>query len=118
MSLVQTYQLVHWKLSNKRYRTSFPCSLRGMPWSKKHKELLDKLKWCDESDTGPDHCRAHPCDINRRVLDDSGNISPLKANIYIDDILAAAAFKEYMLRLLAAIIEAIFLVSGVPHIAV
>jgi hypothetical protein len=47
-----------------------------------------------------------------------GNIAPLGANIYANDILAAAAFTEYMLRLLAAIIEAIFLVCGVPDIAV
>ena len=84
----------------------------------KHKELLNKFKWCDKSDTDPDLCQAHPCDINRGVLDNLGNISVLEANIYVDDILVAAAFKEYMLRLLAAIIEAIFLVSGVPHIAV
>ena len=46
---------------------------------------------------------------------------PLSAsthNIYVDDILAAAAFKENMTRLLAAIIEAIFLVCGLPDIAV
>ncbi len=47
-----------------------------------------------------------------------GNIAPLKANIYVNDILSAAAFKEYMLRVLAAIIEAIFLVCGVPDIAI
>jgi hypothetical protein len=84
----------------------------------KHKELLNKFKWCDKSDTDPDLCQAHPCDINRGVLDNLGNISVLEANIYVDDILVAAAFKEYMLRLLAAIIEAIFLVCGVPDIAV
>jgi hypothetical protein len=42
----------------------------------------------------------------------------MTANIYIDDILAAAALQENMLKLLAAIIEAIFLVCGKPNIAV
>jgi hypothetical protein len=72
----------------------------------------------DESDINPDLCQAHPWDINRGVLNNSGNIAPLEANIYIDDILAAAAFKEYMLRLLEAIIVAIFLVCGVPNITI
>ena len=52
------------------------------------------------------------------MLDDSGKVKPLEANIYVDDILAAAAFKENMMRLLAATIEAIFLVCGQPDIAV
>jgi hypothetical protein len=84
----------------------------------KHNELLNMVKWHDEPDTTPDLCRAHPCDINHGVLDDSGKIKPLEANIYIDDILATAAFKEHMIRLLAATIEAIFLVCGLPDIAV
>ena len=42
----------------------------------------------------------------------------MTANIYVDDILAAAAFQDKMLRLLSAINEAIFLVCGTPNIAV
>ena len=42
----------------------------------------------------------------------------MTANIYVDDILAAAALREKMLKLLAAVIEAIFLVCGEPDIAV
>ena len=41
----------------------------------------------------------------------------MTANIYVNDILAAAAFRDNMLRLLAAIIKAIFLVCGTPNIA-
>ncbi len=52
--------------------------------------------------------------MNKGILDDD----PLTANIYVDGILAAAAFKERMIRLLAAIIEAIFLVCGVPDTSV
>ncbi len=44
--------------------------------------------------------------------------SKLTANIYVDDILGAAAFKENMIRLLAAIVEAIFMVCGRPNMAV
>jgi hypothetical protein len=42
----------------------------------------------------------------------------MTANIYVDDILAPAAFRDNILRLLVAIIEAIFLVCGTPDIAV
>jgi hypothetical protein len=42
----------------------------------------------------------------------------MTANIYVDDILAVAALCDNMMRLLAAIIEAIFLVCGTPDIAV
>ncbi len=36
----------------------------------------------------------------------------------MDDILAAAAYKKYMERLLAAIIKAIFIVCGRPNISI
>jgi hypothetical protein len=42
----------------------------------------------------------------------------MMANIYVDDILAAAAFQNNMKRLLAAVIEAIFVVCGNPNTAV
>jgi hypothetical protein len=45
-------------------------------------------------------------------------MTPMTANIYVDDILAAAPHREMMLKLLAAVIEAIFLVCGKPDIAV
>jgi hypothetical protein len=44
--------------------------------------------------------------------------SKLTANIYVDDILGAAAFKENMIRLLTAIIKAIFTVCRRPNMAV
>ena len=42
----------------------------------------------------------------------------LEAHIYVDDILASAVGKQNILRLLAAIIEAIFAVCGRPMIEV
>jgi hypothetical protein len=52
------------------------------------------------------------CNINKGVLDEKENIKPLEAFIYVDDILGATAFKQMILRLLAAVIKAIFLVCG------
>jgi hypothetical protein len=40
------------------------------------------------------------------------------AEIYVDDIMAASVRKEWILKLLAAIIEAIFGVCGLPDIDV
>jgi hypothetical protein len=42
----------------------------------------------------------------------------MMANIYNNNILAAAAFRGNMSKLLAATIEAIFLVCGTPNIVV
>ena len=56
--------------------------------------------------------------FNKGVVDDRGVLFPMTANIYVDDILAAAARRENMTRLLAATIEAIFIVCGTPNTAV
>ncbi len=51
-------------------------------------------------------------------MDGNGNLLPMMANIYVDDLLAVAAFQDNMTRLLAAVIEAIFTVCGIPDTAV
>lgn len=84
----------------------------------KHKKLLGELKWSDNMSPRPDLVKAFPCIINQGVVNEKGILLPMKANIYVDDILAAATHREKMLRLLAAIIEAIFAVCGTPDIAV
>jgi len=84
----------------------------------KHKNLLDELKWSDDLSPRPNLVKACPCDINKGVVDDKGVLLPMTANIYVDDILAAAARREYMTKILAAIIEAIFTVCGTPDTAV
>ena len=84
----------------------------------KHKKMLDELKWSDDLSPRPDLVKAFPCDINRGVTDDTGILLPMTANIYVDDILAAAARRENMTRLLTAVIEAIFTVCGTPDTAV
>jgi hypothetical protein len=86
----------------------------------KHKKLLDELKWSDDLSQRPDLVKAFPCSVNQGVVDEEeeGLLVPMTASIYVDDILAAAARQMNMLRLLAAIIEAIFAVCGSPDIAV
>ena len=84
----------------------------------KHKKLLDELKWSDDLSPRPDLVKAFPCNINRGVTDDTGILLPMTANIYVDDILAAAARQENMTKLLTAVIEAIFTVCGTPDTAV
>ncbi len=58
--------------------------------------------------------KAYPYKVNQGIL--AG--SKLTANIYVDDVLGTAVFKENMIRLLAAIIEAIFMVCGRPDMAI
>ena len=84
----------------------------------KHKLLLDKLKWLEETTPTLKLMKAFPCKINNGATDENGNLRPMRASIYVDDILAAAARQENMLRLLVAVIKYIFTVCGVPDIAV
>ena len=84
----------------------------------KHNNLLDELMWSDDLSLRPDLMKGIPCNINKDVIVDKGILLSMTANIYVDDILAAAARRMNMLRLLAAVIEAIFTVCGIPDIAV
>ncbi len=58
---------------------------------KKHKLLLDELKWSEDIKPRPNLVRAFPCKNNNGAMDDNGKIRPMTDNIYVDDILAAAA---------------------------
>ncbi len=84
----------------------------------KHKSLLDELRWIESSPMKPKLTKAFPCEINLGVTGKSGNLIPMTANIYVDDILAATAFWDTMTRLLAAVIKAIFGGCGNPDTAV
>jgi hypothetical protein len=66
----------------------------------------------------PDLARAIPCLINTGVLDNQGNRVPLPARIYVDNALMLAISKENMEQVLAALIEAIFVVMGIPDTSV
>ena len=57
-------------------------------------------------------------DVNTCVLDDQGNKVLLPARIYVDDALMLATSKENMKQVLAALIEAIFVVMGAPDTSI
>ncbi len=84
----------------------------------KHKDLLDLLKWDDRNTHQHKLVQVFGCKINQGIQNRLGEIKPLTTNIYVDDILGALAFKEYVIRLLAAIIKATFVVCGTPNVAV
>ncbi len=58
----------------------------------KHKLLLEELQWIETSVSKPKLMKALPCNINNGVMDGDGNLRLMMANIYVGDILAAAAF--------------------------
>ena len=83
----------------------------------KHAHLLSLLKWSNEPNSSSPTL-AVPCAINRGVLNEDGNIIASQGIIYVDDILSAGVTHDYMNKLLAATIEAIFVVCGQPNIDV
>jgi hypothetical protein len=84
---------------------------------KKHREFLEMISWAP-LDLAPDLARAIPCSINTGLLDNQGNRVPLPARLYVDDALTLAISKENMEQVLAALIEAIFVVMGIPDTSV
>jgi hypothetical protein len=82
----------------------------------KHAELLSLLKWDDLLGASQSITPAVPCALNQGVLDNNGNVIATNGNIYVDDILSAGVSKDYVKKLLAATIEAIFTVCGEPQI--
>ena len=57
---------------------------------------------------------AFPCAINRGIIDEAGKWINLPACIYVDDALMLATSIKHMKMVLAAMIEAIFVVMGKP----
>ncbi len=85
----------------------------------KHRELLDTLKWQEDAPVEHGLVQAFACEMNPGVMkEEPGVCTPLLSNIYVEDILAAAVQKKTMERLLAVIIEAIFVVCGQPGITI
>jgi hypothetical protein len=56
--------------------------------------------------------KATKCKLNQGVLNQDTTLTPPSAEIYVDDIMGAAVWKEWILKLIAAIIESIFVVRG------
>ncbi len=75
------------------------------------------LKW-EEIDPSAKLTPAFSCTINRGIMDEAGNWMDLPACIYVDDALMLALDVDHMKMVLAATIEAIFVVMGKPDVAV
>jgi hypothetical protein len=75
------------------------------------------LKW-EEIDPSAKLTPAFSCTINRGILDDAGKQRDLPARIYVDDALMLALDADHKKMVLAAIIEAIFIVMGELDVAV
>jgi hypothetical protein len=84
---------------------------------RKNTKFLDMISWATLN-LAPDLARAIPCSINTGVLDNQGNRVPLPARIYVDNALTLAISKKNMEQVLAALIEAIFVVMSVPNTSV
>ncbi len=82
----------------------------------KHKTFIDMLKW-EEIDPSIELTPAFSCTINCGIMDDAGNRMDLPARIYVDDTLMLALNVDHMKMVLAATIEAIFVVMGKTDVA-
>jgi hypothetical protein len=75
------------------------------------------LKW-EEIDPSAKLTPASSCNINCGIMDDTGNRIDLPACIYVDNALMLALDADHMKMVLAATIEAIFIVMGKPDVAI
>jgi hypothetical protein len=83
----------------------------------RHKKFINMLKW-EEIDPSAELTPAFSCTINCGIMDDAGNWIDLPACIYVDNALMLALDTDHMKMVLAATIEAIFIVMGEPDVAV
>ena len=74
----------------------------------KHKYYLDMISWAEEDQTAK-IMQAFPCLINTGILD-----AHLPARIYVDDDLLLSLSRRHMELVLAALIEAFFVIMGTP----
>jgi hypothetical protein len=83
----------------------------------KHKYYLYMISW-EETNPTASITQAVPCSMNKGTLDAQGNRAKLPARIYVDDALVLALSKCHMMQVLAALIEAIFVIMGKPDTTV
>jgi hypothetical protein len=76
----------------------------------KHRKFLDMISWAPLNQA-PDLAKAVQCSINTGVLNDQGMKVLLQARIYVDNALTLTTSKESTEQVLAALIEAIFVVK-------
>jgi len=106
-----------WEPFRRAIKNSIPIHFFREDLVIKQKNFIDALNW-DESPAAPNLVKAVRCKLNKGVLNDDSSLSLPSAEVYVDDIMAAAVHKEWILKLLAAIIESIFVVCCRPDIAV
>jgi hypothetical protein len=75
------------------------------------------LKW-EEIDPSAKLTAVFSCTINCGIMDDAGNWIDLPAHIHVNNTLMSALNVDHMKMVLAATIEAIFIVMGEPDVAV
>jgi hypothetical protein len=75
------------------------------------------LKW-EEINPSTKLTPTFSCTINPGIIDDAGNQTDLPARIYVNSALMLALDVDHMKMVLAAMIEAIFVVMGKPDIMV
>jgi hypothetical protein len=75
------------------------------------------LKW-DKSDPHVMITHAFPCAINQGIINENGICLDLPACIFVDNALMLAMDRAHMEMVLAAAIEAIFVIMGGPKIVV
>jgi hypothetical protein len=83
----------------------------------RHKKFINMLKW-EEIDPSAELTPAFSCTINCGIMDDAGNRIDLPTCIYIDNALMLALDADHINMVLAATIEAIFIVIGKMDVAV
>ncbi len=83
----------------------------------RHKKFIDMLKW-KEIDPSTKLTPAFSCTINCGIMDNARNQIDLPARMYVDNALMLALDVDHMKMVMAAMIEAIFVVMGEPDVAV
>jgi hypothetical protein len=81
----------------------------------RHKKYIDMSKW-EEIDPSAKLTPAFSCTIYRGIMDDTRNWIDLPARIYIDNALMLVLYADHMKMVLAATIEAIFIVMGASEV--
>jgi hypothetical protein len=83
----------------------------------RHKKFINMLKW-EKIDPSAKLTPTFSCTINCGIMDDAGKRGDLPARIYVDDALMLALDADHIKMVLAATIEAIFIVMGEPDVTV
>jgi hypothetical protein len=82
----------------------------------RQKKFIDMLKW-EDIDPSAKLIPTLSCTINCGIIDDAGNWIDLPARIYVGDTFMLALDVNHTKMVLAARIEAIFVIMGQPDVA-